>query len=174
MEKMTMTEIKNSIVEQETPKLLFIVRIRGAPGMRRKILDTLIMFRLHKVNHSVLVFPNKSYMGMLQKVKDYVCYGEINKKMLLKLLRKRAYVEGNEPLTEYHIKLKTIYKTLNALADGLLKGEIQYKDIYKIKPIFRMHPPRGGYRGTIKRTFKAGGSLGYVGDYINILLFKML
>ena len=171
---MTMTEIKNSIVEQETPKLLFIVRIRGAPGMRRKILDTLIMFRLHKVNHSVLVFPNKSYMGMLQKVKDYVCYGEINKKMLLKLLRKRAYVEGNEPLTEYHIKLKTIYKTLNALADGLLKGEIQYKDIYKIKPIFRMHPPRGGYRGTIKRTFKAGGSLGYVGDYINILLFKML
>ncbi len=171
---MTMTEIKNSIVEHETPKLLFIVRIRGAPGMQRKILDTLIMFRLHKVNHSVLVFPNKSYMGMLQKVKDYVCYGEINKKMLLKLLRKRAYVEGNEPLTEYHIKLKTIYKTLNALADGLLKGEIQYKDIYKIKPIFRMHPPRGGYRGTIKRSFKAGGSLGYVGDYINMLLFKML
>lgn len=171
---MTMSEIKNSIVEQETPKLLFIVRIRGAPGMRKKLLDTLKMFRLHKVNHSILVFPNKSYTGMLQKVKDYVCYGEINKKMLLKLLRNRAYIEGNEPLTESHIKFKTKYKTLNALADGLLKGEIQYKDIYKIKPIFRMHPPRGGYRGTIKRSYKAGGSLGYVGDYINKLLFKML
>jgi large subunit ribosomal protein L30 len=171
---MTMSEIKNLNIEQENSKLLFIVRIRGALGMKRKILDTLKILRLHKVNHSILVFPNKSYVGMIEKVKDYVCYGEINKKMLLKLLRKRANVEGNEPLTESHIKLKTKYKSLSALADGLLKGEIQYKDIYKIKPVFRMHPPRGGYRGTIKRSYKAGGSLGYVGDYINSLLFKML
>ncbi len=174
MEKMTMSEIKNSSVTQENSKLLFIVRIRGSLGMKRKILDTLKIFRLHKVNHSILIYPNKSYMGMLQKVKDYVCYGEINKNMLLKLLRRRANIEGSKPLTESHIKLKTNYKTLKSLVAGLLKGDIQYKDIYKIKPVFRMHPPRGGYRGSIKRNFKSGGSLGYVGDYINKLLFKML
>jgi len=174
MENMTMSEIKNSSGTPENSKLLFIVRIRGALGMKRKILDTLKIFRLHKVNHSILIFPNSSYMGMLQKVKDYVCYGEVNKKILLKLLRTRAKIEGNKPLTESHIKLKTNYKTLNALAGGLLKGDIQYKDIYKIKPVFRMHPPRGGYRGSIKRNYKSGGSLGYVGDYINKLLFKML
>jgi large subunit ribosomal protein L30 len=171
---MTMSETDNSNTKQNTPKLLFVVRIRGAPGMKRKTHDTLRMLRMHRVNHGVLIFPNKSYAGMLQKVKDYIAYGEINKKMLLKLIRKRAFVEGNEPLTESHIKLKTKYKTLNALTEGLLKGEIQYKDIDKIKPVFRMHPPRGGYRGTIKLSYAAGGSLGYVGDYINTLLFKML
>ncbi|MFX0174316.1 MAG: uL30 family ribosomal protein, partial [Candidatus Hodarchaeota archaeon] len=31
------------------PKLYFAVRIRGAPGMRKKTLDTLKMLRMHKV-----------------------------------------------------------------------------------------------------------------------------
>lgn len=169
-----MSDNKAPNAKDDTPKLLFIVRIRGALGMKRQMYDTLRMLQMFKVNHGIILFPNKSYMGMLQKVKDYIAYGEINKKLLLKLLRKRARIEGNEPLIDSHIKIKTKYQTLNKLADGLLKGEIQYKDIEKIKPVFRMHPPRGGYRGTIKKAYGAGGSLGYVGDYINTLLIKML
>ena len=70
----------------------------------------------------------------------------------------------------------TKYKNFRELAKALINGEIQYreKDIYKIKPVFRLHPPRKGHRGNIKKHFNEGGTLGDVGIYINQLIHKML
>jgi len=172
---MAKRKIKSKATEY-VPKLYFAIRIRGAPGMRRKILDTLKMLRMHKVNHGVLIWGTKSYRGMLIKCKDYITYGEIDDKTLVRLLRVRGRVEGNKPLTEEHLKNLTDFKTFNALSKALHNGEIQYreKDIYKIKPVFRLHPPRKGYRGTIKKHYPEGGTLGYVGLYINDLIHKML
>ena len=174
---MAMAKKKLKLRQMEfTPKLYFAVRIRGAPGMRSKILDTLKMLRMHKVNHGVLVWVNPSYKGMLIKCKDYIAYGEIDEKTLIRLLRLRGKVEGNESLTEEHIKKLTKYKNFRELAKALLKGEIKYheKDIYKIKPVFRLHPPRKGHRGSIKKHYKEGGTLGDIGLYINELILKML
>ncbi|UCC21309.1 MAG: 50S ribosomal protein L30 [Promethearchaeota archaeon] len=156
--------------------MYFAVRIRGAPGMRRKIMDTLKMLKMHKINHGVLIWGTPSYKGMLVKCKDYISFGEIDEKTLVRLLRVRGRVEGNHPLTEEHIKNLTNYKTFKDLAKALLNGEIQYKekDIYKIKPVFRLHPPKKGHRGTIKKHYKEGGTLGNVGIYINELIHKML
>ncbi len=158
------------------PQLYFAVRIRGAPGMNGKISDTLSMLRMHKVNHGVLIWSEKSYMGMMNKCKDYIAFGEINEKTLVRLLRARGKVEGNEPLTEEYIKKLTKYKSMKEFCNALLKGEIQYreKDIYKIKPVFRLHPPRGGHRGTVKKHFGEGGVLGNVGEYINDIIHKMI
>ncbi len=159
-----------------TPKLYFAVRIRGAPGMRRKILDTLKMLRMHKVNHGVLIWGHKSYVGMLNKCKDYISYGEIDGKTLVRLMRVRGRVEGNKPLTDEHIKNLTKFKGIPDFAKALLNGKIQYRerDVYKIKPVFRLHPPRKGHRGSIKKHFPEGGSLGYVGEYINAIIHKMV
>ncbi|MGQ4874118.1 MAG: 50S ribosomal protein L30 [Promethearchaeota archaeon] len=169
---------KNIKVKEEdfTPKLYFAVRIRGAPGMRRKILDTLHMLRMNKVNHGVLIWGVKSYLGMLKKCKDYIAYGEIDESTLIKLLKTRGRIEGNKPLTDEHIKYTTGYKNVEELAKALLEGKIQYrtKDIKKVKPVFRLHPPRKGHRGSIKKPFAAGGTLGYVGDYINEIIKKMV
>lgn len=158
------------------PKLYFAVRIRGAPGMKRTILDTLSMLRMHKVNHGVLIWVGKSSMGMLNKCKSYIAYGEIDEKTLVRLLRTRGRVEGNNPLTDEHIKNLTQYNNIKDFAKALLNGEIQYrpKDIYKIKPVFRLHPPRSGHRGTIKKHYAEGGTLGNVGDYVNGLIHKMI
>ncbi|MCK4480545.1 MAG: 50S ribosomal protein L30 [Candidatus Lokiarchaeota archaeon] len=159
-----------------TPKLYFAVRIRGAPGMRGKILDTLKILRMHKVNHGVLLWGTSSYRGMLLKCKDYIAYGEIDAKTLIRLLRVRGKVEGNKSLTEEHIKNLTNYKNFRELTKALLNGEIQYreKDIYNIKPVFRLHPPRKGHKGTIKKHYNEGGTLGNVGIFINVLIHKMI
>lgn len=174
---MQMVMSKKKVKEIEfVPKLYFAVRIRGAPGMKGTILDTLSMLRMYKVNHGVLIWVGKSYMGMLDKVKSYTAYGEIDEKTLVRLLRTRGRVEGNKPLTDEHIKNLTQYKNIKEFAKALLNGEIQYrpKDIYKIKPVFRLHPPRKGHRGTIKKHYAEGGTLGNVGDYINVLIHKMV
>lgn len=175
---MAKTDKKLKLKEEKEiiPKLYFAVRIRGAPGMRKTILDTLKMLRMHRVNHGVLVWGVKSFMGMLDKCKDYIAFGEINENSLLKLLTIRGKIEGNKPLTDEHVKNLTKYKNIPELAQALLKGEIQYreKDIYKIKPVFRLHPPKGGHRGTIKKHFNEKGTLGYVKDYINEIIKKMV
>ncbi|MFX1375051.1 MAG: 50S ribosomal protein L30 [Promethearchaeota archaeon] len=161
---------------QYVPKLYFAVRIRGAPGMKRSILDTLKMLRMHKVNHGVLVWGTKSLKGMLVKCKDYIAYGEIDDRTLVRLLRVRGRVEGNKPLTEEYLKNLTEFKTFKEFSKALINGEIQYRerDLYKIKPVFRLHPPIKGHRGTIKKHYREGGTLGYVGIYINDIIHKML
>ena len=158
------------------PKLYFAVRIRGSPGMNRKILDTLSMLRMNKVNHGVLIWGVKSYLGMLNKCKDYIAYGEIEEKTLVRLLRVRGKVEGNKPLTDEHIQNLTEYNNIKQFAKAVLEGKIQYreKDVYKLKPVFRLHPPKKGHRGTIKKHYGEGGTLGNVGEYINIIIHKML
>ena len=158
------------------PKLLFAIRIRGSPGMNRKIMDTLSMLRMNKVNHGVLIWGEKSQLGMLNKVKDYIAYGEIDEKILVRLLRVRGRIKGNKSLTDENVKNLTDYKNIKELASALHKGEIKYKpkELEKIKPVFRLHPPRKGHRGSVKKHFGAGGSLGYVNNYINELVYKMI
>lgn len=168
---------KSKLKQEYTPKLFFAIRIRGAVGsMKGKMLDTLKMLRMHKVNHGVLIWGVPSYKGMLIKCKDYIAFGEIDVKTLIRLLRVRGRVEGNKHLTETHIKNLTNFKSFRDLAKALLNGEVQYREnfIYKIKPVFRLHPPRKGYHGSIKRHFNEGGTLGDVGIYINQLIHKML
>jgi large subunit ribosomal protein L30 len=167
---------KTKMKVSKPPALFFAVRIRGVPGMKRTILDTLKMLRMHKVNHGVLIWGDISYMGMLRKCKDYIAYGEIDEKALLRLLRARGKIEGNKPLTDEHINNLTKYKNIKEFSKALLSGEIQYRtqDVYKLKPVFRLHPPRKGHRGTIKRHYNEGGTLGYVDQFINDLIHKMI
>ena len=54
----------------------------------------------------------------------------------------------------------------------LASGETKLRDIPGLKPVLRLHPPRKGYK-TTKRTFPQGGALGYYGQEINTLLYKM-
>ena len=63
---------------------------------------------------------------------------------------------------------------MKKLTAALMEGKIKLKDIYKIKPIFRLHPPRGGFRGSIKKSYNSGGVLGFVGKNINIVAKKMV
>jgi large subunit ribosomal protein L30 len=51
--------------------------------------------------------------------------------------------------------------------------EVQLKDLKDIKPVFRLHPPKKGFKGTIKRSYKSGGVTGYRGEDINNLIKRM-
>jgi large subunit ribosomal protein L30 len=57
------------------------------------------------------------------------------------------------------MKKNTKYKTLKAFAKDLVGGKAALGDVPKLRPFFRLHPPRKGYGG-IKRSVKEGGALG--------------
>ncbi|EDY36535.1 ribosomal protein L30P [Aciduliprofundum boonei T469] len=153
--------------------MLAVIRVRGRTGVRREISDTLKMLNLTRINHCVLIPETPSYKGMLQKVKDYVTWGEINKDTLERLIRTRGRLYGDEPITDKYVKEKMGFENISALADAIVEGKVLYKDIPNVKPIFRLHPPLKGWEKT-KRHFTEGGALGYRGEKINELILRML
>lgn len=154
-------------------KLLAVIRIRGTVGVRKDIKDTLYMLRLRRKHTCVLVNNSPSYLGQLQKVKDYVTWGEINEETLLKLLLKRGRLIGDHPLTENYVKEK-LGITLRKFVKEILSGKRKLTDLPDIKPFFRLSPPSKGFKGKIKKPYKAGGELGYRGEKINELIQRMI
>ncbi|GEM_PF-59177 len=160
--------------ERATQRLA-VVRVRGPVGVRRDIEDTMRMLKLLKRNWCVLVDDRPSYVGMLEKIKDYATWGEVEPEVVAELLRKRGELEGGRRLTDEYIREHTGYDGIDEFAEAYCEFEVELDDIPGLKPFFRLHPPRGGYeRGGIKKPFTLGGALGYRGKYINDLLMRMI
>ncbi len=133
-------------------KLIAIVRIRGTYGVRHDIKETMKRMSLDRVNSIVLLYGNKSNIGMVKKCGDFVTYGEIDDETLKLLLESK--------------KLKLEKDDIDGISNGKKKpSELVHMPI-------RMHPPRKGYR-SIKTGFNAGGDLGYRGMEINKLIKRM-
>lgn len=150
-----------------------VIRVRGSININPDIKHTLKLLRLNKVNHCVLIEENDIMKGMLQVIKDYVTWGEIEKEYLLKLIKSRGKIRGNKILTNDHLKSATSIDTIEKLSESIYKNKFSYKDIPDIKPLFRLNPPKKGYNG-IKKSFKNKGALGYRGKEINKLIDKMI
>ena len=150
-----------------------IVRVRGTINIKEGIADTMKMLRLNRVNHCVVVPETPSYKGMLQKVKDYVTWGEIDEATMAQLLLLRGHIEGDRPISETFVKENTEYDSIQELAKAVCENRVNLSKIEGFKPVFRLNPPRKGYR-TIKRAYTVGGTLGYRGKDINDLLERMM
>ncbi len=164
-------------------KLYAIIRIRGRVDVHPDVEYTLKLLRLHRKNHLVL-YPSTlpGIERMIHKVKDWVTWGEIDRETLIQLLRSRGTASGGRRLTDEYVREALgLQGGIEELADKLLKGEIMLHKLYDrqnrrwiVKPVFRLHPPRGGFRGSIRKPYGAGGELGYRGPAINQLIRRML
>ena len=148
-----------------------IIRVRGTVNVKDKISKTLKMLRLHRPNHCIIVPENESYKGMLNIVKDYVTWGEINSDSVELLAKDRILLEGGEAVTSADLKNFGL-KNVKDFAKQISEGKIQMNNMKRMKPIIRLHPPIKGYEGN-KRSYKEGGSLGYRGEEINGLIERM-
>ncbi len=152
---------------------LALIRLRSGIRAKGEVRDTLAMLRLHRINHLVLVDDTPSYKGMVQKVKDYITWGEIDKGTLANLIRRRGRLIGNRSITDEYVKDK-LGMTIDEFAEKVVSGDMNLGDLPGVKPVFRLHPPKGGLKGSKKRSFKEGGALGYRGEKINELIERML
>jgi len=149
------------------------VRIRGTVNVNPNIKKTLQLLNLTKVNHCILLEEKPSVKGMLQVAKDYITWGEINQDVLSKLITARGKLEGDKEVTNDYIKSATSYDNVDKLSKAIMDNKFKYKEIPNVKPIFRLSPPRKGYRG-VKRAFAKKGALGYRGKEINKLIDRMI
>jgi len=89
--------MENKLLEQNTKKLLnkkgnniAVVRIRGRVTIKGTLAKTLQMLRLYKRNYCVVIPETPTYIGMIEKVKDHVTWGEIDELTLKELQEKRV------------------------------------------------------------------------------------
>ena len=155
-------------------KRIAIIRIRGNVGVKKEIKDTLNMLHLYRKNYCSLILNTKSNIGMLNLIKDYVTWGEVDEETCKLLLEKRGRLYGNKKLLESYIKEK-INLSFNDFIKEFMEGKKELKDIPGLKKFFRLNPPLKGFeRKGIKIPFSLGGALGYRKEKINDLIRRMV
>ena len=139
-------------------KLIAVIRIAGQVKVKEDIKNTLYRLRLRKKYVCVLINPdNENLIGMLNRVKYYVAYGEIEKNILEKLLTARGKKLDGKKINSEDV------------ASDLMNGK--NLEELGIKPFFRLHPPRGGIRSKLQYP---RGVLGDNKKDINKLIERML
>jgi len=136
-----------------------VVLVRGIQyGVKPDIRTSLKYLRLTRVNHCVVYSDFNKIGKMLQVGKDYATWGEISKETLTALVEARGRLLGDKPIPKDMIK---------SVVDAIEKGEKP-----SIKPVFRLHPPRKGFKS--KKEVYPRGDLGYRGEAMKELLNRMM
>ncbi|HUR68062.1 MAG TPA: 50S ribosomal protein L30 [Candidatus Thermoplasmatota archaeon] len=154
-----------------------LVRIRGTVRLTGKIADTLEMLRLNRPMHAVVIPKTESYLGMVNKAKDYVAYGDIDATTMAALIKGRGRVMGDKPIDDAFVKTATQskYANVDAFAKAVAEGKATLKELGEdAKPVFRLNPPVGGFKGSTKKHYTVKGELGYRGKEINELIKRMI
>ncbi|MDD5148299.1 MAG: 50S ribosomal protein L30 [Candidatus ainarchaeum sp.] len=147
------------------------VRVRGGIKMKPQLKKTLEYLCLSTVNQLVLV--RQRDLPMLKKAEGFITWGDIDDSMLEKLLRKRARISGDKPVTDAFLKEKKLGTWKDFLKE-VADGKIELRKL-GIKPVFRLRPPRKGFgRKGIKKPYAIGGALGYRAADINDLICRMI
>ena len=138
--------------------MILVIRIAGLVEIPPQPQEAMFRMRLRRKYSAVLIEPTKENMSLLETVRNFVAYGDINKETLKLLIEKRA-----QSIDKKKINAETIIEQMNK------------KDLESlgVKPFFRLHPPRGGIDSKIHFPRKKG-VLGDNKEKINDLVRRML
>jgi large subunit ribosomal protein L30 len=154
--------------------VILAIRVRGQVRVRPQIAETLKKLRLGRLHQARLLKITPSIQGMITKSKDYITWGEPTPELLTKLIRKRGRLPGNGRLTDAYVKKNSSFSSIKALAKAVATGKASVEDVEGLKPVFRLTPPSGGYKGKKYLPVGMGGITGYRGTGINELATKMI
>ena len=154
---------------------ILAVRLRGTAGDPPDVEKTLESLRLERTFQARLLENNDSITGMLRRVKTIVAWGEVSPDLLEGLLLKRGERDGGVELDDGFVRLFG-KPSLGDLARSVVSGELGLQALWGpgLKPLFRLHPPRGGFKRSLRRAATDGGELGYRGTGINLLVKRMI
>ena len=158
----------------ENGAVILAIRLRGQVSVRPQIEDTLKKLRLGRLHQARIIKLTPSFQGMITKAKDYITWGEIDADTAHMILAKRGRLSANRRLTDAHVKKNSSHSSIKALAKGLVAGTASVSDVEGLKPVFRLTPPKKGFRGKRNLPVGMGGVNGYRGAGINELAQKMI
>ena len=163
------------LVAPSTERVALVIRLRGEFGVPDYIKRTLTSLRLKRKYNATLVQNGPSMTGMLRQVKDYVTWGDITSVDIARLLKERGELTGGSPVSDNFAKNAFSKESVDELAKAISSGQTPLQSLWQkgVKPVFRLHPPSGGFDTTAKRPYGSHGQLGYRGAAIITLMTQM-
>ena len=98
-------------------------------------------------------------VGMLRLCKDYVAWCPVDEGLLTDLLKRRGMVSGTRSLDGATLK-GLGYKNHEDLAAKMIKDQVRLSALKGVLPYFRLAPPRGGFKMSLRRQATERGLLG--------------
>ena len=139
--------------------LILVVNLHGQINSSVAVRKALNELWVAKKFSASVVNDDGPTVGMLRLCKDYVAWAPVDEPLLGDLLRKRGMVSSTKALDEASLK-GLGFGGYEQLASKMVKDEIRLSAVKGVLPYFRLAPPRGGFKLSMRRQSTEKGVLG--------------
>lgn len=141
-------------------KAFLVVRIKGQIDVPYWAKTTLELLKLDKKFRATIIPAKENTQGMLDKVKHYVSWQEVDAQTAKELLDKKGRKSGYKKITSEDLD-KIGFKTIDDLATSLSEGKASLSKLKPLKPWFALAPPKHGFKRSTKKMYAEKGILGH-------------
>jgi large subunit ribosomal protein L30 len=139
--------------------LLLVVNLHGAINSNAPVRKALNELWVAKKFSASVVTDDPPTVGMLRLCKDFVAWCPLDEKLLTDLLKKRGMVSSARTLDQSSLKGMG-YNNHEDLATKMVKDQVRLSAVSGVLPYFRLAPPRGGFKMSLRRQSTERGLLG--------------
>jgi len=139
--------------------LLLVVNLHGQINSSVPVRKALNELWIAKKFSASVVTDDPPTLGMLRLCKDYVAWCPVDEGLLTDLLRKRGMVSGTRSLDAASLK-ELGCKKHEDLAAKMVKDQVRLSALNGVLPYFRLAPPKGGFKMSLRRQATERGLLG--------------
>lgn len=149
-------------------KAYLVVRMSGQINVPHWAKTTLALLKLDKKFRATIIPAKDNTLGMLDRVKHYISWQEVNLDIAKELFNKKGRKEGYKKITIDDVT-KLGFKTIDDLASSVTEGKISMNKIKPIKPWFALAPPKRGFKRSTRKTYGEGGVLGLNKELVELV-----
>ena len=136
-----------------------VVRIKGQADVPYWAVTTMTLLKLDKKYRATILPAKDNTLGMLNKVKHYISWIELDSDLAKDLLNKKARKSGYQKITPEDLK-ELGFNSMDDLATALAEGKATLSKLKPLKPWFALAPPRHGFKRSTKKLYGQKGILG--------------
>jgi len=139
--------------------LILVLNLHGAINSSDPVRKALGELKVIRKFSASVVGDDPATAGMLKLCKNYVAWTKADPELLTHLLKKRGMLSETKQLDAASLK-KLGFKSHVDLASKMIKGSLRLSAISGVRPYFRLAPPRGGFKSSLRRQYSEKGTLG--------------
>jgi large subunit ribosomal protein L30 len=139
--------------------LVLVVNLHGQINSSAPVRKALNDLWVAKKFSASVVPDDAPTVGMLRLCKDYVSWSQVEEGLLSDLLSKRGMVTTSKPLDQAALK-RLGFKNHKEMAAKMVKEQTRLSAVEGVLPYFRLAPPKGGFRRSLRRQATEKGLLG--------------
>lgn len=149
-------------------KAYLVVRIKGQINVPHWAKTTLKLLKLEKKFRATIIPAKENTLGMLNKVKHYISWQEVEPAIAKELLDKKGRKDGYKKISQDDIK-KIGFSSIDELANSLSEGKTSLTKLRPLKPWFALSPPKHGFKKSTKRMCNEKGVLGQNKELVSLV-----